>query len=701
MINFDNVPQELRNLPQWVLWKYEIDKDGKKTKILKRANNPKVNASSTKSSTWDTFNRAMISYKANQVDGIGFVTTAEDGIVGIDLDVKGDEQMEKESQEIIAKMDSYTEVSPSGDGYHIFLLGQKNTTKCRRGGVECYEHSRFFTITGNVVGQNTKINPRQEQLDEFTEKYLFQATREAQAPITPTPVSFNDEEILRLMFSAANGVRVESLYNGDDSDYDSRSSADQALANHIAFYTQDEDQIERIMRSSNLAREKWDRGDDYLKKYPIAEALSTLTEVYSAKEEIDLRDFMKKETKDDVAKIITNKAGQTRIDKKQKDMTLEDYRVILEELGYSFALNLLDDSIEVNGEPITDVYQSVIRSKMDDIGVSSHRKTEDKISTIAFNNRYHPIKRYLEKTKWDGANHIEKLTSHFVDTQGLFPKYFKKWLVGAVAKIYERAENKTFILNGPQRIGKSYFAGWLGRAVEDGKFFFEGEMDANDKDTQIRMTNRWIWEIAELSGVVGNTSKGNIKTLLTQNDISVRKAYGRNDLRKKAITSFIGTVNDASGFLNDPTGSYRFMVCTIEKIDHSYSKTMDPNQVWAQAYHLYKTGFDWRFSTEELAELERNNQAYKVADSLEDFVDYYFEFDSESTMHATELRDAIYDRGWKGTESSLAKKLGWMLKRRGVEVVRRNIGRVYVGIKVRQFGFGVGMASREKLRISA
>jgi len=56
--------------------------------------------------------------------------------VGIDLDkCRNPEtgELEPEAQEIVRRMDSYTEVSPSGTGVHIYVIGTKPEGRCRRG----------------------------------------------------------------------------------------------------------------------------------------------------------------------------------------------------------------------------------------------------------------------------------------------------------------------------------------------------------------------------------------------------------------------------------------------------------------------------------------------------------------------------------------------------------------------------------------
>lgn len=293
MFNKDNIPVELRGLDKWVLWKYEVNKDGEKTKIPYQSIFPKIRAKSNKSSTWSSFDKAVAVFEKGGFDGLGFMTEKDDYIVGIDLDNKeGQKERDEIFKGIISDFNSYTEISPSGKGYRIFVMGFKPNKSCKYEdlGIECYEDRRFFTVTGNTIVKEA-VKESQDELEKFFKKYFKE--KKPKTPPAPTPVSFDDEKILDLMFSASNGGRIIQLYNGDDSRYQSRSQADLALASYISFYTQDAQQIERIMRSSGLVREKWDRSDNWLQKFQIREVLSTLSETYNAKFEIDLQNFMK------------------------------------------------------------------------------------------------------------------------------------------------------------------------------------------------------------------------------------------------------------------------------------------------------------------------------------------------------------------------------------------------------------------------
>jgi len=102
--------------------------------------------------------------------------------------------------------------------------------------------------------------------------------------------------------------------------------------------------------------------------------------------------------------------------------------------------------------------------------------------------------------------------------------------------------------------------------------------------------------------------------------------YGHYDIVKPAIASFIGTVNDAEGFLNDPTGFRRFNICHVTKIDWDYTK-IDRNQVWAEAKAAYLAGEPWTLREDEVVIQNEINSYYYVVDPVEDALLEWFDVD--------------------------------------------------------------------------
>lgn len=298
-----------------------------------------------------------------------------------------------------------------------------------------------------------------------------------------------------------------------------------------------------------------------------------------------------------------------------------DYVKILSNLGYGFKYNECSHDIEVNGEPITDAIAGTIRGQLRDHGVGETNIAEDVILANAWANRYHPIRQYLTSLKWHGDDTIGKLSSYLIDKQGVIDIWLKRWLIGAVARVFAREQNRMLVLDGKQGIGKDYFARWLCAGVPE--YFFEGPIMPDDKDHRLRLLSVWIWDANELGNTTRRADREALKAFLTLNTVRERKPYGHFDIQGSAITSFIGTVNNESGILNDPTGHRRFMVTSLTDINWGYT-TLDVDQVWAQAYELYLSGETWQLTGDELTAANVINEQYQITDIVQETISRWF-----------------------------------------------------------------------------
>ena len=258
---FDGIPAEITDVSRWVLWRWE-QRGGKWTKPPCQPDG--TYAKSTDPSTWHDFATIRAAYHAGGFDGIGLVLCDDDDLVGIDLDhCVTDGVLDADSAQDVATIHSYAERSPSGDGVRIMLRATLPDGPRKHGNVEVYETVRYLTITGHRLPEApTTVERRDVELSAWYARRLANAEqpeRPAQSPLTTRSSERSDLEVLRLAFGATNGEAIRRLYHGDDSRHrDDTSAADLALCTHLAFYTQDPDQIDRILRGSTRMRPKWD-----------------------------------------------------------------------------------------------------------------------------------------------------------------------------------------------------------------------------------------------------------------------------------------------------------------------------------------------------------------------------------------------------------------------------------------------------------
>ncbi len=244
---YAKLPSELAELPRWVLWRCE-NRHGKPAKIPYDAKSGQK-ASSTNAATWSEYGAAIASLDA---DYKGFGCVIAPPYVGVDLDKCRDPengQVEPWAQAIIKEVDSYTELSPSGRGVHIWVEGSLSAGGNRKGRVEMYDHGRYFTVTGeHVEGTPLTINKRDLSSLQSRLKNLDPANRKPPQSVTQ-PVR-----------GAAN---YESLMAGDwNGAYPSQSEADIALCVMLAKrHDCNPSEIDKEFRGSGLYRDKWERRD--------------------------------------------------------------------------------------------------------------------------------------------------------------------------------------------------------------------------------------------------------------------------------------------------------------------------------------------------------------------------------------------------------------------------------------------------------
>ena len=277
--NWDGIPDELKKQERWLVWKSE-GRDGKFTKVPYAAG-PATKARTNDPGTWRRYDVAQFIYERHSAkyDGVGIVIKGE--MVGIDIDKCRNPQtgeLAPLAMEIVALLNSYTEVSPSGTGVKILCQGQVPGKRHRNDnigispwsteiGLEIYDKDspRFFTVTGHhVEGTPAGIEARSAQIEGLYQRFLRHLEMEGSLKTAAKgPVPENIEQIVAVASNAANGEKFQKLWTGRwEGDYQSQSEADLALVGILAFYCgNDVDLIDSVFRQSGLYRDKWERAD--------------------------------------------------------------------------------------------------------------------------------------------------------------------------------------------------------------------------------------------------------------------------------------------------------------------------------------------------------------------------------------------------------------------------------------------------------
>lgn len=304
----EEIPENLKKNGLFCVWRGET-RNGKQAKA---PYNPMTGAKAqcNNPETFSTYEVATMA--AEDYDGIGVGIFGD--LVAIDLDhCLNDNGMESWAADIVRKMHTYTEISPSGKGLRLycrvtlpFVYDRQRYYINRRldsqtgAGIEVYVAgvtNKYATITGDVLPvpyDTSNLEPRNRELCEVLEKYMVRSSAVSHASDGgwqgKAAVSINDETLLEKACRAKNGDAFERLWRGDwERDYPSHSHADLALCGRLAYWTGcNATQMDRLFRQSGLYRsDKWDRrsGGSTYGADTIQQAIAGCQRVYEGPKE--------------------------------------------------------------------------------------------------------------------------------------------------------------------------------------------------------------------------------------------------------------------------------------------------------------------------------------------------------------------------------------------------------------------------------
>lgn len=326
-VNPGGIPETLRGHQAWICWRtqcrdcwtvaeYGTDECPEcGSEPSKVPVNPRTGdmASSTDADTWASLSDALEYHSrgATDTDGIGYVFDEDSVLVGVDLDDVRDPatgEIEPWAMEVVDELDSFTEVSVSGTGLHIYAVGIKPGDACKENGLpstldrfdgselEMYDSARYFALTGEQLpGTRDDVEQRAGAVKAVYQEHLGDETDPQQdtlADATPKePTDLDDADLVEKAKNAKNGDTFARLWRGDTSGHSGdHSAARMALLCHLAFWTGcDRQQMDRLFQDSGLYPHpekpgKWERvGEDEIRK-----AIRQTTEVYEPSKSADV-----------------------------------------------------------------------------------------------------------------------------------------------------------------------------------------------------------------------------------------------------------------------------------------------------------------------------------------------------------------------------------------------------------------------------
>lgn len=362
------------------------------------------------------------------------------------------------------------------------------------------------------------------------------------------------------------------------------------------------------------------------------------------------------------------------------------------EASYDFRYNTIKQKPEwkpkndVVYTPIDKYKLLSIKRELDAVG---HTISKDGLLDIlcsSFSQAVNPVKHYFNQLKWDGlTDHIEALanTAKCVN-EDKWPPYLKKWLIGVVANVFidERCANHVMlVLTGDQ--GK-FKTTWLENLCPKTlkPYLFTGKLNLESKDTLTLIAENLFVNIDDQLKQLHKKDENELKNLITINHVKYRRPYDPIITEYPHLCSFMGSVN-GNEFLNDPTGSRRFLPFEVLDIDIKRAqdpKIVDIDGIWAQAMHLYKKGERYWFNEDEIAELNKHNESFSMVSTEEQLIQYYFSNERPLNGSLKFMPTAIIHQQLeiKSRLKLLPKKIGESLIKLGFKKDRKMINKKYV-----------------------
>lgn len=277
-------------------------------------------------------------------------------------------------------------------------------------------------------------------------------------------------------------------------------------------------------------------------------------------------------------------------------------------------LNLLTEQIDIvkplgwerTSTTLTDMDMNYLLLYLEEnYGLTSEKKVQSAIKIVANENRYHPVRDYLNSLQWDGTERIRYALHHFLgaDTDEYTYEALKLFLMGAIRRVFRPGSKFEVMLClvGGQGAGKSTFFRLLAGRDE---WFSDDLKKLDDENVYRKMQGHWIIEMSEMIATANAKSIEEIKSFLSRQKETYKIPYETHPADRKRQCVFGGSSNTLDFLPLDRTGNRRFVPVMVyperaevhiladEQASREYI-----NQMWAEAMEIYRSGnFRLRFS---------------------------------------------------------------------------------------------------------
>ena len=307
-------------------------------------------------------------------------------------------------------------------------------------------------------------------------------------------------------------------------------------------------------------------------------------------------------------------------------------------------LNLLTERVDVtkamgwsrSGSALTDTDFQYILRRMEQYGLNSDKKVRSALSIAANENRYHPIRDWLNGLVWDGRPRMRQALHHFLGAaeSDYTEEALRLFLLGAICRVFQPGckFEVMLCLVGGQGAGKSSFFRLLAGRDE---WFTDDLKRLDDENIYRKLQGHWIVEMSEMLATANAKSIEEIKSVLSRQKETYKVPYETQPADRLRQCVFAGTTNRQDFLPRDRTGNRRFLPVPVDAaaaevhiLENEAASRDYLEQLWAEAMEVFRSGsYSLAFSKKLQAGLsgaqqdfmQEDTQAGMVYAFLEDF----------------------------------------------------------------------------------
>lgn len=321
--------------------------------------------------------------------------------------------------------------------------------------------------------------------------------------------------------------------------------------------------------------------------------------------------------------------------------TVENLRKVVDSRGVILRYNMIKKQEEIiipneaySMDNLQNASYARVISFCKEVGMPTSQ-IGDYITYLCDQNQYNPVTTWIKSREWDGISRLgeffDTITS---DNKSLKELILTRWMVSAVAAAFSPhglATRGVLVFQGEQYLGKtSWFKKLVPAELDVRKDGYILRLD--DKDNVFQCLAHWLIELGELEATFKKSDIAQLKAFIPMDRDIMRRPYARKDSSYARRTVFFASVNQKE-FLFDETGNTRFWSIETKAID--YNHTIDMQQVWAEIYQLYESGEPYIMTSEEIRQINTNNEDFMGADYHEELVNRKFDWNASTWVWKT------------------------------------------------------------------